>query len=99
MLFHCCKTHLKKCINCRRFNNRPIKLNQNVYRDFRIDPPNIPFRTVFVDYIGPYHVKYNNKISKVYILCITCLWSRAINFKLCTDLTVKHFCVHYSCTL
>ena len=28
---------------------------------------------------------------KVWILCLTCTWSRAINLKLCIDLSVKEF--------
>ena len=34
------KKLLKGCVGCRRFNARTVKLNQNSYRDFRMNPPN-----------------------------------------------------------
>lgn len=93
-LTHCfsaVKRVLKECVTCRRVNSRTIQLNQNSYRDFRINPSNIPFRSTFVDFIGPYFIYSNKRKVKVYLLCITCLWSRAINLKVCVDLTVKSF--------
>ena len=89
--FSVVKKELRKCVNCRRFNRRTVKLNQSPYRDFRLDPPNIPYRSIFLDYLGPYYVKINNVKTKVWLLCITCLWSRAINLKICIDLTVPTF--------
>ncbi|XP_068235736.1 uncharacterized protein [Palaemon carinicauda] len=85
------KKVLKSCVLCRRFNERAIKLNQNSYRDFRINAPEIPFRYIFMDYMGPYFVHINSQKVKVWLLCITCNWSRAINLKLCYDLSVKEF--------
>ncbi len=85
------KNILKKCIICKRFNERTIKLNQSPYKDFRINPPNIPYKYLFLDYIGPYNIKWMGKKVKIWILCITCMWSRAINLKICMDLTVKNF--------
>ena len=89
--FSVVKKELRKCVNCRRFNRRTVKLNQSPYRDFRLDPPNIPYRSIFLDYLGPYYVKINNVKTKVWLVCITCLWSRAINLKICIDLTVPTF--------
>jgi hypothetical protein len=89
--FSLVKKTLNECVHCRRFNSRTVKLNQNVYRNFRANPPSIPFRTIFVDYFGPYNVTVAGKLSKLYILCITCLWSRAINLKLSLDLSVYNF--------
>jgi len=85
------KRVLKSCIVCRRFKAHPIKLNQSPYRMNRLDPPQIPFRYIYMDYCGPYNVKLNGQRSKVYILCITCMYTRAINLKVCTDLTVNEF--------
>ena len=82
---------LRECVICRRFNERPIKLNQNSYREFRVEPPEIPFRYVFLDYMGPYMVFWNGEKRKVWILIITCLWSRAVNMKICLSLDVKEF--------
>lgn len=82
---------LRSCVKCRRFNNRTVKRNQSPNRDFRINPPNIPFRYLFVDYFGPYFIRLNGMKSKVSILCFTCLWSRAISLEICLDLSVTGF--------
>ena len=85
------KKVIKKCLTCRRFNNRTYKLNQSPYRIERLDPPSVPFNYVYLDYMGPFEVYRDKKKSKVWILCITCLWSRAINLKICSDLSVKEY--------
>ena len=77
-------------MSCRRFKERTIKLNQSPYREWRICPPNVPYRYVFSDFIAPFIVKEGNK-DKIYLLCITCMWSRAVNLVICQDLTVKEF--------
>ena len=82
---------LKMCVHCCRFNNRTIKLNQNSYRDFRADPPTVPFATIFIDYLGPFTVKYEGSSQKIWLLCISCTWSRAINLKICRSLAVSDF--------
>ena len=41
--------------------------------------------------MGPYFIANNNAKSKVYILILTCLWSRAVNLKICLDLSLKAF--------
>ena len=89
--FSVVKQVIKSCVVCRRFNESTIKLNQNPYRDFRVNPPEIPYRYIFMDYLGPYNVRSNGQKVKVWLSCITCTWSRAINLKLCVDLTVKEF--------
>ncbi|XP_064090003.1 uncharacterized protein LOC135204009 [Macrobrachium nipponense] len=89
--FSTVKKVLKTCVTCRRFNERTIKVNQNSYRDFRVNPPEIPYRAIFVDYMGPFFVRSNNQKIKVWLLCITCTWSRAINLKLCMNMTVNEY--------
>ena len=89
--FSVIKKVLKDCIHCRRFNGRTIKLNQSPYREFRVSPPTIPYRYVFVDFFGPYWIYWEGKKVKAWVLCLTCLWSRAINLKVCIDLTVNSF--------
>ena len=93
--FSVVKKVLKSCVTCRRFNERSIKLNQNAYRDFRLNPPEIPYRYVFIDYIGPFFVKSLNVRKKVWLLCITCNWSRAVNLKVCHDLSVAEFLLNF----
>ena len=86
--FSTVKKAIKTCTHCRRYNRRTIKLNQSPYREFRLHPSNIPFRTMFMDYLGPFWIRWNGSKKKVWLLCISCLWSRAINLKVCLDLTV-----------
>ena len=85
------KKILRECVVCRRFNNRTISLNQNCFRDFQINPPDIPFRFIFIDHIGPFHVNNLGERTKCYVLIISCLWSRAINLVFCEDLTNRNF--------
>ena len=90
-VFSVVKRVIKSCKYCIRMNCRTINLNQSSYREFRSDPPEIPFRYIFIDHFGWYYVKIEGKKQKVWILCITCLWSRAINLKICYDMTTKEF--------
>ena len=89
--FSTVKKVLRSCINCRRFNEKTIKLNQSHYRDFRVNPPEIPFKYIFVDYMGPFTVRSSSEKKKVWLLVITCTWCRAINLKVCYDLSVKEY--------
>ncbi|XP_068207532.1 uncharacterized protein [Palaemon carinicauda] len=75
----------------RRLNERPIKANQSAYRDFRNNPPPIPYRYIFIDYIGPYTVIWNGERKKIWLLCVACLWSRAINLKICLSADTRAF--------
>ena len=78
---------LKQCIHCRRFNNRTIKLNQNSYPEFRVKPSHVPFRNIFIDYAGPFMVTRAKEKVKVYVLVITCIYTRAISLKCTIDLS------------
>ena len=82
---------LKKCVVCRKIHERPIKLNQNDYRQFRTNPPRRPYKSVFLDYIGPFIVNLEGKRTKVWLLAITCLWSRAVNLEICRDASTEEF--------
>ena len=82
---------LKSCVTCRRVNERPIKLNQNDYRSFRSDPPKVPFSSIFVDYIGPMIVKMEGKRKKVWLLIVTCMWSRAVSLQICLSADTPEF--------
>ncbi|XP_068200128.1 uncharacterized protein [Palaemon carinicauda] len=89
--FSSVKKILRQCVHCKRFNARPVNLNQNCYREFREDPPAVPFGNIFVDYIGPFTVKLEKENGKVWLLCFTCTWSRAVNLKICRTLSVPDF--------
>ena len=81
--FSVVKSVLKCCVSCIKVNNRPIQLNQNSYRNFRSEPDDKCYKNCFIDHFGPYFVRMNGKKCKVYVLLITCMWSRNINLKLC----------------
>ena len=82
---------LKSCITCKRVNEKPLKLNQNSYREFRSNPPKVPFSSVFLDYIGPINVRIENNVKKVWLLIVTCLFSRAISLKICFSAETREF--------
>lgn len=90
-IFSTVKRVIKSCIVCRRLNNRTIKLNQNEYRDVRLSPEPAPFKFCFIDHLGPFNVFYGKEKQKVWLLMITCMWSRGVNIRLCDDLSVKSF--------
>ena len=90
-IFSVVKKVIRSCVTCRRFNERTVKLNQSPYREFRTNPPEIPYAYIFMDYLGPYYVKLNNVKVKVWLLCITCMWSRGVNLKVCLDQGVPEF--------
>ena len=85
------KSVIKDCNRCKRFYNHPIKINQSDYREFRISPKEIPFRSIFIDHIGPINVMLNGIRRKVYILIITCLFTRAVNLVVSRDLSTDEF--------
>ncbi|XP_068250638.1 uncharacterized protein [Palaemon carinicauda] len=91
-IYSAVKKVLSNCITCKRLNERVIKLNQSHYPEFRINPENIPYRQIFIDHMGPFKIKNDQgNTVKVWLLCITYLWSRAINLKICMDLTSEEF--------
>ena len=85
------KKILKNCIICKRFNARPIKLNQSMYRERRISPKQVPFSEIYIDHLGPIYVKKNGIKSKVWLLCVTCIWTRGVNLLISHDLSTKEF--------
>ena len=91
----CCisavKRCLKACLVCRRLNEKPIKINQGSYRQFRCSPPQRCFRSIFVDHIGPIFINLQGVRTKVWLLIISCLFSRAVNLKICRSLSVQEF--------
>ena len=89
--FTAVKKVLNSCITCRKINRHPIKLNQSEYRSFRMDPPTKPFSSVYMDYIGPFTICLAGERKKVWLLAITCLFSRALNLKVCQSANLSDF--------
>ena len=94
------KNTIKNCTVCTRMHGRTVKLNQNAYRELRIDHGPVPFDNIYLDYMGPFMAKdyHSKKNQKVWVLVITCMWSRAVNLKLVYNLSVREilraFLVH-----
>ena len=89
--FSTVRTILRQCVTCKRVNERPLKLNQSSYREFRSNPIKIPFSTVFLDYIGPLNVRLAGTVRKMWLLIVTCLWSRAISLQVCFSADTTDF--------
>ena len=89
---------LKDCLWCKRLNARTIKTNTSPYRYFRVEPNSVPFRDIMIDHFGPFTVKLGEEKKKVWILIVTCLYSRAVSLNLCqsldTDSFLKAFQLH-----
>ena len=85
------KRVLKSCISCRKMNERTVKLNQSSYREVRLHPCEVPFGYCYLDYMGPFQTRQGNQKVKVWLLVITCMWSRAVNLKVCTDMSTREF--------
>ena len=90
-IYSAVKSVVKDCVWCNGQNNRTIPVNTNAYRDFRLEPPEIPFRFCFCDYAGPFFVMQNGSKSKIYVLLLMCLWSRGVSLQICEDKTVQKF--------
>ncbi|XP_068231971.1 uncharacterized protein [Palaemon carinicauda] len=89
--FSTVKRILKECVVCRRYNQRPVKLNQSAYREFRLSPSDKPFGNVYIYYCGPFFVRQGKDKVKVWIIVISCMFTRAVNLKICMDMTVEEF--------
>jgi len=90
-MFSKVRSILRECVVCKRFNGRPINLNQSPYRDERISPSEIPFRNVYVDHFGFYNCKFEGTKKKVYLLLITCMFTRAFSLQICLDMSVNSY--------
>ena len=90
-IFSTVRKKISKCTWCKRFNGRTIKLNQGMYKDWRIKESDIPFSRAGLDYAGPYRVRFGKETRKVYILVVSCLYTRAINVEVSVDLTTSEF--------
>lgn len=51
----------------------------------------MPFSSIFIDYIGPVSVKLDGRTRKVWLLIITCLWSRAVSLQICFSADTADF--------
>ena len=82
----CIKTVLKPCVTCAR--RCPPGTNQLMgpLPSVRITPGDVPFKSVGVDYFGPFIVKRGRTDHKRYVCLFTCLKCRAVHLELCWSL-------------
>ncbi|KAL7632973.1 UNVERIFIED_CONTAM: hypothetical protein RMT77_016683 [Armadillidium vulgare] len=85
------KKNIQDCFKCKLFYGRTVKNNQNHYKDYRINPSKVPYREILLDNLGPFSIKINDIQEKVYILIITCTYTRAVNLIVCSNLDNKSF--------
>ena len=57
--FSVVKSVIQSYTHCKRFNNRTVQVNQSPYRETRVSP-NVPFRYMYLDHLGPMSCKINN---------------------------------------
>ena len=89
--FSTVKKVLKQCVICRRINEPAIKLNQSNYREFRINPDQKPFSNICIDYAGPFMVSLQGEKIKIWLLLVTCLYTRGVNIKICRSANLDEF--------
>ena len=85
------KRVIKNCLLCKRLHGRAIKPSPAAYENIRMRPFKVPFRDVFVDFMGPFFIKSFNGSEKVYVCIFTCLYTRAINLLMVPTLKASHF--------
>ena len=45
------KKSLKKCVHCKSFNSRTLKVNQTPYRTERLQPIEMSYSQIYIDYV------------------------------------------------
>ena len=90
--FSTVKKTIKNCVVCRKLYGRTVRVNQSDYKSYRINPSQIPFREIAMDHAGPFDVKDERDVrTKVYILIVTCLFTRAVNLIVCHKINSEEF--------
>jgi hypothetical protein len=85
------KKLINKCVLCKKFYGRTVNINQNSYKSHRVNPSQVPFREIALDHLGPFNIKNNGSKQKIYILIITCYYTRAVNLLICKSLDSESF--------
>ena len=88
------KKFIKNCVFCKSLYGRPIAVNVNDYRDYRINPEKRPFSVVMIDSAGPYHILDGKSDTiKTYVIIFTCMFTRAVNLIVANDCTTNSFLI------
>ena len=79
-----------RCFFCRRFQGKGLSVFMSDLPATRFQDPNenlYPFKTVGIDYIGPFHIAENSSTTKQYICLFTCFTTRAMHLETTESLT------------
>jgi len=89
------KTVLAKCIICQKINSYAFRYP--VSNDYIANKVNFvrAYEHTGVDFTGHVFVKFDSKLSKMYILVFTCLNTRALHIELLPDLTCENFLLSF----
>nr|CAD2208521.1 unnamed protein product [Meloidogyne enterolobii] len=80
---------INKCLYCRKMNSKPFEIpKMPVLPEERLKKSS-PFKNCGLDYAGPFQVKSENKIIKVWIEVFTCLSTRFSHLELIKDLSAN----------
>ena len=79
-----------RCFFCRRLQGKGLSVFRSDLPSTRFQDPNenpYPFKTVGIDYIGPFHIAENSSTTKQYICLFTCFTIRALHLETTESLT------------
>ena len=85
------KSVLNKCITCKKLNSHAFKYPKPTnFLKYRVTFCK-PYQHTGVDYTGHVYIKYQNKLTKMYIIVFTCLNIRSVHIELLPSMTCKDF--------
>ena len=80
----------KSCFTCRRIRKEAVMALMGPNHQLQAAKNVPPFSIVFMDVLGYFKVRYSRNITgKLFILCITCIWSRYTVFIGLEDMTAN----------
>ena len=80
------------CYHCKRYVHKPYRLPAFAPLPMeRLTRPSHPFESCGLDYAGPFGVKDDNNLCKVWICLFTCLATRAVHCELVRSLSSIDF--------
>ena len=85
------KKYIKNCMKCKRLYSRTLQVNENQNIEYKINASNIPYRDLFLNFLGGFEITINGEKNMLYILIITCIYTRAVNLLLCRGVDNKAF--------
>ena len=79
---------IMNCVNCNRFNSKPVFPLMGDLPKTRVDPPIKAFEEVGLDFAGPFFCRKSpNSLEKSYLALFVCFASKAVHLELVSDLS------------